>query len=99
MVRRLGLGHLRSAPPAVAMEPVVRLLDDPDPAVVGNALKLIERWTGQRFGSQLADTVPVDDPATGLQVFQPAGIARTREAADLARRWWLAHGAETARVE
>lgn len=90
-VRLLGLNQLRWSPPDHAIHRVAALLDDPDLSVVGLCLKLLERWSGQKFGSRLADTIEVENQTTGLREFQAEGTAKTRAAAAAAKAWWSAH--------
>lgn len=95
-VRLFGLSLLLTAPPKTGIRAVAELLNDADPAVAGMGVKLFERWSGEKFGSALSDTVEVENPATGLKEFPPAGTARTREAAQRAKQWWDAHSSDTA---
>ncbi len=90
-VRLLGLSYLKHAAPAVGLPFAAALLDDPDIAVLGLSLKLLENWSGQKFGAKLSDTVQVENATSGLQEFQPAGIAKTKTAAETARAWWTGH--------
>jgi len=87
-VRLLGLNYLRHAPPRVGVPVVATLLNDSDIAVLGMSLKLLENWTGQKFGAKMADTVQVENKTTGLEEFQEQGVARTRAAAIRAKNWW-----------
>jgi hypothetical protein len=73
---------------------VAALLDDPDIAVLGMSLKLLENWSGQKFGAKLADTVQVESKTTSLQEFQPEGTAKTKAAAEKAKTWWAEHTSE-----
>ena len=93
-VRLLGLDHLRSAPGSVGVPIVAPMLNDPDIAVLGMSLKLLENWSGQKFGAKLADSVQVENMTTGLQEFQQQGVAKTREAAEKAKAWWAEHQTE-----
>jgi len=90
-VRLLGLNYFRAAAPSVGVPIVAALLDDPDIAVLGMSLKLLENWSGQKFGAKLADTVQVESKTTGLQEFQPEGSAKTKAAAEKAKTWWAEH--------
>ena len=47
---------------------------------VENFPRLLENWSGQKFGAKLADTVQVENKTSGLQEFQPEGIAKTKAA-------------------
>ena len=87
-LRLLGLRHLKTADPQIGLPLVVRLLDDPDPRVVGTALKWMEHWTDENLNVSLADTVKVPNPRTGEREFQPEQIARIRKGVDQARTWW-----------
>lgn len=93
-VRLLGLNYLKAAAPSVGIPVVVALLDDPDIAVLGMSLKLLEDWSGQKFGAKLADTVLAESKTTGLQKFQPEGSAKTKAAAEKAKTWWAEHKGE-----
>jgi thiol-disulfide isomerase/thioredoxin len=93
-VRLLGLNYLKAAAPSVGLPLVAALLDDPDIAVLGMSLKLLENWSGQKFGAKLADTVQVESKTTGLQEFQPEGTAKTKVAAEKAKTWWAEHKSE-----
>jgi thiol-disulfide isomerase/thioredoxin len=90
-VRLLGLNCLKQAAPAVGVPRAAALLDDPNPAVRGVSVKLLERWSGESFGVKLADTVLVDNQTNGLLEFQAAGVTRIEAAAAKARSWWSAH--------
>ncbi len=90
-VRLLGLNYLRGVPATIGVPIVAPLLNDPDIAVLGVTLKLLENWSGQKFGAKLADTVQVESKTTGLQEFQQQGVAKTREAAARAKAWWAEH--------
>jgi len=90
-VRLLGLDHLKHVPPHVGIPFVAALLNDPDIAVLGLSLKLLENWSGQEFGVKLSDSVQVENPTSGLQEFQPESAARTQAAAAKAKAWWAEH--------
>ena len=93
-VRLLGLNYLKAAAPPVGVPIVAGLLDDPDIAVLGMSLKLLENWSGQKFGAKLVDTAQVESKTTGLQGFQPEGSAKTKAAAEKAKTWWAEHKSE-----
>lgn len=93
-VRLLGLNHLKHAEPSVGVPFVAALLDDSDIAVLGMSLKLLENWSGQKFGAKLADTAQVENKTSGLQEFQSEGIAKTKAAAEKAKAWWAEHQTE-----
>lgn len=98
-VRLLGLNHLKYASAPVGVPFVAALLDDPDIAVLGLSVKLLENWSGEKFGAKLADTVQVENKTTGLQEFQPEGIAKTKAVAEKAKAWWTEHQREFPPVE
>jgi len=93
-VRLLGLNRLKQAAPAVGVPFVAALLDDTDIAVLGMSLKLLENWSGQKFGAKLTDTVQVESKTTGLQEFQAEGVTKTKAAAENAKAWWAEHQSE-----
>ena len=93
-VRLLGLNHLKQAAPAVGVPFAAALLDDADMAVLGMSLKLLENWSGQKFGAKLTDTVQVESKTTGLQEFQTEGVTKTKAAAENAKAWWAEHQSE-----
>jgi len=93
-VRLLGLNHLRATVPSAGVPFVAALLDDPDIAVLGMSLKLLEDWSGQKFGAKLADTAQMESKTTGLQEFRPEGSAKTKAAAERAKTWWAEHKSE-----
>lgn len=93
-IRLLGLDYLKHADPAVGVPFVAALVNDPDIAVLGLSLKLMENWCGQKFGAKLADTVQVENKTNGLQEFQAEGVAKTQAAAEKARAWWAGHQSE-----
>ncbi|MEK7684919.1 MAG: TlpA disulfide reductase family protein [Verrucomicrobiota bacterium] len=90
-VRLLGLNYLKQASADVGIPFAAALLDDPDIAVLGMSLKLLENWSGQKFGAKLTDTVQVENKTSGLQEFQTEGIAKTKAAAENAKAWWAEH--------
>jgi len=90
-VRLLGLNYFKAAAPSVGVPVVAALLDDPDIGVLGMSVKLLENWSGQKFGAKLADTVLAESKTTGLQEFQPEGSANTKAAAEKAKTWWAGH--------
>lgn len=93
-IRLLGLNYLKHAAPELGVPFAVALLDDADIAVLGMSLKLLENWSGQKFGAKLADTVQVENKTTGLQEFQAEGVAKTKAAAENAKAWWAEHQSE-----
>ena len=93
-VRLLGLNHFKQAAPAVGVPFVAAFLDDSDIAVLGMSLKLLENWSGQKFGAKLTDTVQSESETTGLQEFKAEGIAKIQAAAENAKAWWAGHQSE-----
>jgi thiol-disulfide isomerase/thioredoxin len=97
-LRLLGLRHLKAADPETGLPLVIPLLDDPDPRVVGTALKWMERWAGEDFEVSLADTVKVHNPRTGERELQPEQLARIRRGVDQARTWRSGTDGDSLRV-
>ncbi len=93
-VRLLGLNHLKHAEAKVGVPTVVRLLDEEDPMIVASALKLLEHWSGESFGVKLADTVPFENPRTGLKEFREDSRATAQAGAARAKSWWTQHHSE-----
>lgn len=93
-VRWLGLNYLKYADASVGMPLAAGLLEDPDLRVVGLSLNLLERWSGEDFGSMLSDTVQVDNDQTGLREYQVEGSTRTMGAAQRAQAWLEEHVGE-----
>lgn len=90
-VRLLGLMHLEHVPAQIGVPLVVPLLDDRNPQVVALALKWLERWSGKEFGVKLVDAIPVEDPKTGLQMFNEESYRKTSAGAERAKSWWATH--------
>lgn len=90
-IRLMGLNYIKFVPSSAGMPVVAALLNDPDIAVLGLSLKLLENWSGQKFGAALADTVQIENATTGLQEFQAEGRVKTQAAAENAKKWWTAH--------
>lgn len=93
-VRLLGLNHLKYAASSVGLPLAAARLEDPDPTVLGFAVKLLERWSGETFGAKLADTIPIQNENPGLPEFRAEGLARILAAAARARAWWVEHASE-----
>ncbi len=87
-VRLLGLTHLKGAAANIGVPLVIPLASDGDLRVAGVAVKLLENWSGMRFGAKLADTVQVENQQTGLKEFRAEGATRTMAAARQAAEWW-----------
>jgi thiol-disulfide isomerase/thioredoxin len=98
-VRLLGLNYLKDLPPSTGVPFVAALMDDPDLGVLGLSLKLLENWSGQKFGAKLADTVQVENKTSGLQEYKPEGIAKIKTAAETAKAWWAEHKSEFSPVQ
>jgi thiol-disulfide isomerase/thioredoxin len=90
-VRLMGLDHLRQAPAAVGIPITAARLNEPDFAVLGLSVKLLENWSGENFGVKLADSAQEENQSTGLMEFREDGVARTRAAAEKASAWWSEH--------
>jgi thiol-disulfide isomerase/thioredoxin len=91
-IRALGLRYLKGTDPDIGLPLAAQLLDDPDLRVVGLSLNLMERWSGEDFGSRLSDTARVANPRTGLQEYQDVGVARVQGAVQRARAWLADQG-------
>jgi thiol-disulfide isomerase/thioredoxin len=98
-VRLLGLDHLNGVSSFTAIPIIVPLLDDPDPLIVVRGLKLLERWTGQKFGVMLAETAPVENEMTGLEEFPEGSQTKAKAGATRAKAWWASHQSEFGPVE
>jgi len=90
-IRLLGLNYVKHAAPSVGVPFVAALLNDPDIAVLGLSVKLLENWSAEKFGVKLADTAQAENKTSGLQEFQVEGIAKTKAAAEKAKAWWAEH--------
>lgn len=93
-VRLLGLAHLKKLSAGIGVPVVAPLLKDENPQILAYAVKLLEDWSGQKFGLKLSDAVPLEDTKTGLTVFEEASYRKTRAGADRAAVWWAEHKAE-----
>src|SRR6266853_706586 len=98
-VRLLGLDHLNGVSPFTGIPIIVPLLDDSDPLIVVRGLKLLERWTGQKFGVMLAETAPVENEMTGLKEFPEGSQTKAKAGATRAKAWWASHQSEFGPVE
>lgn len=90
-IRLLGLNHLKTADAAVGVPMVIRLLDDSDPFVVAMGLKLLEKWSGEKFGVKLNETAAVENEKTGLKEFREGSREKAKAGAERAKTWWLEH--------
>jgi thiol-disulfide isomerase/thioredoxin len=93
-VRLLGLTHLRKLSASTGAPMVVPLLKDTNPQILAYALRLLENWSGEDFGTRLSDAVPMEDTNTGLTVFEEASYRKTSAGVDRATTWWAEHKAE-----
>ncbi len=93
-VRLLGLDHLRSLRPTLGVPTVIPLLNDADPLIVTTSLKLLENWSGQKFGVKLSDTAPVENQTTGLKEYREGSSEKAKAAAARAKAWWSGHQTE-----
>lgn len=90
----MGLDYLKHFTAAAGVPVVAALLNDFGLTVLGRSVKLLENWSGEKFGVKLADTTQVENITTGLQEFQPEGVTRTKAAAEKAKAWWAEHQSE-----
>lgn len=90
----LGLENLKQAGANVGVPSVIPLLQDSDPRITAKALKLLENWTGQRFGVKLADTVPTENKVTGLLEYDEESNTKAKAGAVRANNWWAEHHSE-----
>lgn len=90
-IRLLGLNYLKTAEAAAGAPLVIPLLDDPDPFVITMGLKLLEKWSGEKFGVKLNETAAVENENTGLKEFREGSHEKARAGASRARAWWAKH--------
>ncbi len=93
-VRLLGLNYLKSASPAIGVPTVIPLLDDSDPFIVTMSLKLLENWSGEKFGVKLSETVAFENEKTGLKEFRKGSYEKAKAGAERAKAWWAQHQSE-----
>jgi thiol-disulfide isomerase/thioredoxin len=93
-VRVLGLNYLKYASPAIGVPTVIPLLDDPDPFIVTTTLKLLENWSGEKFGVKLSETAEFENEKTGLKEFREGSFEKARLGAERAKAWWQQHQGE-----
>ena len=98
-VRLLGLDHLNGVSPLTGIPIIIPLLDDPDPLIVVRGLKLLENWTGEKFGVTLAETAPVENQETGLKEFPEGSQVKAKAGATRAKAWWVVHQSEFGPIE
>lgn len=90
-IRLLGLSHLKVVDGAVGVPLVIPLLDDTNPLVVAMNLKLLEKWSGEKFGVKLNETVAVENEKTGLKEFREGSHEKAMAGSTRAKAWWTEH--------
>ncbi len=93
-VRVLGLNALKFVSPAIGVPTVIPLLDDPDPFIVTMSLKLLENWSGQKFGVKLSETGSFENEKTGLKEYREGSHEKAKAGAERAKAWWAEHQSE-----
>ena len=93
-VRVLGLEQLKPVAPAIGVPLVMPLLEDSDPMIVALSLKLLENWSGEKFGVRLSDTAAFENAQTGLQEYPADSYGKVRAGAERAKAWWGRHRGE-----
>jgi thiol-disulfide isomerase/thioredoxin len=93
-VRLFGLNQLRQAGAAIGVPVIIPLLDDDDPLIVATGLKLLESWSGEKFGVKISETVPAENAKTGLKEYSEASRGKARAGVARAKSWWAEHQAE-----
>jgi len=93
-VRVLGLNQLKFVGPAIGVPTVIPLLDDPDPFIVTMSLKLLENWSGQKFGVKLSETGSFENEKTGLKEYREGSHEKAKAGAERAKAWWAEHQSE-----
>jgi len=93
-VRVLGLNQLKFVSPAIGVPTVIPLLDDPDPFIVTMSLKLLENWSGQKFGVKLSETGAFENEKTGLKEYREGSHEKAKAGAERAKAWWAEHQSE-----
>ncbi len=93
-VRVLGLNQLKFVSPAIGVPTVIPLLDDPDPFIVTMSLKLLENWSGQKFGVKLSETGSFENEKTGLKEYREGSHEKAKAGAERAKAWWAEHQSE-----
>ena len=93
-VRVLGLNQLKFVGPAIGVPTVIPLLDDPDPFIVTMSLKLLENWSGQKFGVKLSETGSFENEKTGLKEYREGSHEKAKAGAERAKAWWAEHQRE-----
>jgi thiol-disulfide isomerase/thioredoxin len=93
-VRVLGLNHLKYVAPAIGVPTVIPLLDDSDPFIVTLSLKLLENWSGEKFGVKLSETAAFENEQTGLKEYREGSHEKAKAGAERAKAWWAQHQGE-----
>jgi thiol-disulfide isomerase/thioredoxin len=90
-VRVLGLNQLKHVSPTVGVPTVIQLLDDSDPLIIATSLKLLENWSGEKFGVKLSETTSFENEKTGLWEYQEGSYEKAKAGAGRAKAWWVEH--------
>ncbi len=93
-VRTYGLQAAKSIDAVAGVPIVAPLINEADPMIATMALKLLEKWSGEKFGVSLAGTALVENATTGLKEFSEEGLTKARAGAALGNKWWTKHHAE-----
>jgi thiol-disulfide isomerase/thioredoxin len=89
----LGLNYLNALDRAMGVPELIPVLDNPSPQVVARALKQLERWSDQKFGVKIAETVPTQYSA-GLLKYPPGIVDKVKQGVAQAKSWWAQHQTE-----
>jgi thiol-disulfide isomerase/thioredoxin len=92
-VRLFGLNQLRQAGAAIGVPVIIPLLDDDDPLITATGLKLLENWSGEKFGVKISETVPAENGQTGLKEYSETSRGKARAGVARAKAWWAEHQA------
>jgi thiol-disulfide isomerase/thioredoxin len=93
-LRVLGLNRLKIVNPGIGVPTVIPLLDDSDPFIVTMSLKLLENWSGQKFGVKLSETASFENEKTGLKEYREGSYEKAKAGAERAKAWWAQHQRE-----
>ncbi len=93
-VRFLGLNHLKSVRAEAGVPTVMPLLDDADPFIVAMSLKLLEKWSGEKFGVKLSETASFENEKTGLKEYREGSQEKAMAGAERAKAWWAQRQSE-----
>ncbi|MEW6161038.1 MAG: TlpA disulfide reductase family protein, partial [Verrucomicrobiota bacterium] len=89
-VRLLGLNHAKRTEARIGVPMIIPLLEEEDPLIVTMGLKLLEKWSGKKFGVKLSDVAPSEDETTGLNEFRQRSRQKAKDGAARAKEWWAA---------